>query len=172
VAWKHHAGTDIVSSGGHLPVFPLHVVPSVSPVKFVKRHYPIRSEAQGMKRIFRDRIPRLPPAVPHAGQRYYERFAPERRTFVIDPRRLTRYDEDGRWCLDRKFTGWRDPRLITSSCVAFHGFYLQRELLARRAVPTGAASAPGAREGRRRHPGSLGRIWRGLTGSGTRQERE
>jgi glycosyltransferase involved in cell wall biosynthesis len=161
-AWKHHAGTDIVASGGHLPVFPRPVPPRVSPVKYVKRHYPIRSEAQGMKRIFRDRVPRLPPAVPHAGQRYYERFAPERATFVLDPARLTRYEEDGRWCLERKFAGWRDPGLITSSCVAFHEFYLHRELVARQAAEAGD-------DGHRRRAPSLGAVWRRLTGGARRR---
>lgn len=126
VAWRNYPGTDFVSSAGHLPVFPCGVAPNVSPVKFVKRHYPVLGEEHGTRRVFENRLPRVHSGS-HPGLRYYERCRRERSSFVIDANLLTRYEDDGRWCLERKYVGWRDPSAMTSSVNAFHAFYNKRD---------------------------------------------
>lgn len=52
-AWKKTAATvDLVSSGGHEARFPGR---DVFPIRFVLRHYPVRSEAHGRRKIVEER---------------------------------------------------------------------------------------------------------------------
>lgn len=117
--FKNYPGTSINETGGHLPIFPLHVRVNLSPEKFVLRHYPIRSYKQGLKKVFEDRLPRYSKdrkrkwVLPK-----YFKFGREERFFVIESSKLTRYNDDGKWCLERKFDGHRGyelPNLNSSS---------------------------------------------------------
>ena len=63
--WKRTDGPlDLSSSGGHEVAFPGRLV---FPVRFLLRHYPIRSQAHGERKVFRERRPRFDPDERAAG---------------------------------------------------------------------------------------------------------
>ena len=56
-AWKNQGQVvDLASSGGHIAKFPQL---KVYPLKFLTRHYPMRSVEQASKKVFQDRLPRV-----------------------------------------------------------------------------------------------------------------
>jgi glycosyltransferase involved in cell wall biosynthesis len=58
-AWNADAGrADLASSGGHEAAFPGR---RVFPWKFLSKHYPIRSQAHGERKVFAERVPRWNP---------------------------------------------------------------------------------------------------------------
>ena len=90
--WKK-TGTqvDLTSTGGHEAIFPGR---NVFPVRFILRHYPIRSQSHGQRKIFTERRPRFMAEERARGWHIqYEAFT-ESDTFVRDPAALTRYDAD------------------------------------------------------------------------------
>lgn len=54
--WKNGVDVDLASSGGHDARFNAR---KVYPVKFLLKHYPLRSEIQAASKIFKNRIPRF-----------------------------------------------------------------------------------------------------------------
>ena len=56
--WKKQTAVDLVSSGGHEARFPDR---AVFPIRFLLRHYPIRTQAQGERKVFEQRLPRFDP---------------------------------------------------------------------------------------------------------------
>lgn len=55
--WKKQPGPlDLVSTGGHEARFPGR---RVFPLRFLLRHYPIRSQAHGERKVLRERLPRF-----------------------------------------------------------------------------------------------------------------
>lgn len=54
--WKNTQTVDLASSGGHEVGF---VEKKVFPLKFLLKHYPLRSAAQAERKIFKDRLPRF-----------------------------------------------------------------------------------------------------------------
>ena len=57
-AWKNQAPVDLAGRAGHEARFPGR---RIFPYKFELKHYPIRSQAHGERKIFRDRVPRWDP---------------------------------------------------------------------------------------------------------------
>src|SRR5262245_40316140 len=56
-SWKKTASpVDLVSTGGHEARFPGRCV---CPMPFVTRHYPVRSQAHGQRKVFSERKPRF-----------------------------------------------------------------------------------------------------------------
>ena len=56
-AWKRQVDhVDLASSGGHDVTFPGR---KVFPLRFLLRHYPIRSEEHGQRKVFRERVNRF-----------------------------------------------------------------------------------------------------------------
>lgn len=56
-AWKNQGtSVDLASTGGHEAIFAGR---RVFPLKFLTRHYPLRSTTQASTRVFRDRLPRF-----------------------------------------------------------------------------------------------------------------
>lgn len=54
--WKRSQQIDLKSSAGHFA----HVAdPKIYPLKFLNRHYPLRSQEQAEKKVFQDRLPRF-----------------------------------------------------------------------------------------------------------------
>jgi glycosyltransferase involved in cell wall biosynthesis len=90
--WKKAATqVDLTSTGGHEAIFPGR---NVFPVRFILRHYPIRSQSHGQRKIFTERRPRFVAEERARGWHIqYEAFT-ESDTFVRDPAALTRYDAD------------------------------------------------------------------------------
>jgi len=91
-------------AGSGLAIFPRDVRVRLSPHKFTMRHYAIRSYEQGLRKAFDERLARYPEHEKRKwGLHKYARFGREERYFIISSSMLTRYDEDGRWVLERKF---------------------------------------------------------------------
>jgi len=115
-AWKNYPGTDLLVHAGHKPVFPPGVEEKISPLKFALRHYKFRSVEHGLSKVFKDRLPRYDPKNRALGWHVqYNAFKPDPRYFVVDSLKLSRYDEDGRWNLERVFDpyygGWAIPNV-------------------------------------------------------------
>jgi hypothetical protein len=94
--WKPQpAPVDLAGSGGHDVVFPGR---RVFPYKFPIRHYPIRSQAHGERKILAERKSRFDPAERARGwHAHYDQFV-EGSSFLWDPATLHRFDE-----LDERF---------------------------------------------------------------------
>ncbi|HZS38056.1 MAG TPA: glycosyltransferase [Polyangia bacterium] len=88
--WKRQPErVDLASSGGHDVKFAGR---RVCPVRFLLRHYPVRSQAHGERKIFVERRPRFVEAEQRRGWHVqYARFQDGER-FVRDPATLTRFD--------------------------------------------------------------------------------
>lgn len=82
---------DLVSTGGHEARFPER---RVFPIRFPMRHYPIRSAAQGERKVFLERKRRFDPEERARGWHVqYDRFV-EGRPVQPDPATLLPYDAD------------------------------------------------------------------------------
>lgn len=54
-AWKKSSGIDLVSHAGHLALLPQ---PKIFPIRFIHKHYPVRSIEQGTRKIIKERLAR------------------------------------------------------------------------------------------------------------------
>ena len=54
-AWKRDSEIDLVTHGGHRALIRN---PKIFPIRFIHKHYPIRSLEQGKQKIFKDRLSR------------------------------------------------------------------------------------------------------------------
>jgi hypothetical protein len=90
--WKKTAApVDLTTTGGHEARFPGR---RVFPIRFPLRHYPIRSAAQGERKVFRDRKPRFDPEERARGWHVqYDRFI-EGQPVVSDPASALLFDAD------------------------------------------------------------------------------
>ncbi len=90
-AWKRQPEIDLISTGGHESVFPGR---RVFPMRFLLRHYPIRSQAHGDRKVFAERRPRFRTAELERGwHRQYEELARTAR-FVWPAAELERFDPE------------------------------------------------------------------------------
>jgi glycosyltransferase involved in cell wall biosynthesis len=99
-AWKtQRTRVKMASSGGHDAQFDGR---KVFPYKFVTRHYPIRSQAHGERKILRERHSRFSQAEREKGwHAHYDHFD-EGSSFLWDRAGLARFDPiDGRFLLER-----------------------------------------------------------------------
>jgi hypothetical protein len=84
-AWKNVGPVDLVSAAGHEARFPRR---RVFPYKFLLKHYPIRSQAHGERKIFRERVPRWDRRERARGWHvHYDDVSPEQ-SFLRDPAEL------------------------------------------------------------------------------------
>jgi hypothetical protein len=90
-AWRTGVGrVDLASSGGHEARFEGR---RVFPVNFLLRHYPIRSQAHGLRKVLTERRPRWSPVERRRGwHNQYDGVSPDT-GFVRDPRELELFDE-------------------------------------------------------------------------------
>lgn len=90
-AWKNTGKpVRIAASGGHNIDFSGR---RVSPVPFILRHYPIRSEDHGRRKVFAERLPRFAQEERAGGWHVqYDELAKGNSEFLHDPANLTRYD--------------------------------------------------------------------------------
>jgi len=87
--WKKRPGVELVSTGGHEAKFDGQ---RVFPVRFLLRHYPIRSQAHGERKIFIDRTPRFAKTERELGWHVqYDGWTKGTR-LVRDPSTLTKFD--------------------------------------------------------------------------------
>jgi glycosyltransferase involved in cell wall biosynthesis len=88
--WKKaDSRVELVSSGGHDVGFPGR---KVFPLRFILRHYPIRGQAHGERKVFQERRPRFDTREREGGWHVqYDRIQ-EGHDFLKDPTTLTAYD--------------------------------------------------------------------------------
>jgi hypothetical protein len=95
-AWKKtRVRVDLEPGGGHDVRFPGR---EVFPIRFLLRHYPIRSQEHGERKVHRDRLPRL---AAEAGERgWHGQYAAlaGRNRFVRDPDELIPFDAERARC--------------------------------------------------------------------------
>jgi glycosyl transferase family 2 len=91
--WKN-LGTpvDLVGSAGHDVTFPGR---RVFPLRFLLRHYPIRGQAHGERKVRRERQPRFDAQERARGWHVQYEALAAGGPFVRDAATLTRYDPDG-----------------------------------------------------------------------------
>jgi hypothetical protein len=90
--WKRFDGAvDLASSGGHEVRFPGR---KVFPIRFIVRHYPVRSQAHGERKVFVERRARYLQSERDQGWHVqYDAFL-EGQSFVRDPSTLGPWDPD------------------------------------------------------------------------------
>lgn len=90
-AWKNtDSRVDIVSSGGHDINFEGR---KVFPIKFILRHYPIRSQEHGIRKVFEERKNRFYVEERKIGWHVqYDSVSNKNHNFLHDPTNLTIYD--------------------------------------------------------------------------------
>jgi|SRR5208282_2536759 len=121
LAWKHCVGIDLIRSGGHKPIFPREIKERIFPTKFILRHYRFRSSEHGLRKVFKERLPRYAPeerAI--AWHIHYDNFKPNQSYFIINSAKLNRYDEDGKWVVKKVFDpffGAWDPQATKISLI-------------------------------------------------------
>ena len=88
--WKRQRGrVDCAINGGHTVEFPGR---RVYPFKFLLRHYPVRSQEHGEKKVFQERLPRFNPELRRNGwHNQYDGFGPGH-SFVQSPNTLLPFD--------------------------------------------------------------------------------
>ena len=87
--WKRQPRVDLASTGGHDTMFEGR---RVCPTRFLLRHYPIRSQEHGMRKVFAERLPRFDSEERAAGWHVqYNNLRPDH-GFVGSRDNLTRYD--------------------------------------------------------------------------------
>ena len=87
--WKKTADLDLASSGGHEAQFPDR---RVFPLRFVLRHYPIRGQAHGERKVFRER--QFPEEERAKGWHVQYDQMHTGESFIRDPAMLVPYDPD------------------------------------------------------------------------------
>ena len=82
---------DLSSTGGHEAQFPMR---RVFPVRFILRHYPVRSQAHGLRKVFEERKPRFSEGERRRGWHVqYDAIGPGHQ-FLRDPKTLRIYDPE------------------------------------------------------------------------------
>ncbi len=90
-AWKKQLmRVDLQSSGGHEAKFEGR---KVFPIKFVLRHYPIRSQAHGEKKVYHERRPRFDQRELDAGWHVQYNEIAAGHSFISDSTKLQEYNE-------------------------------------------------------------------------------
>jgi hypothetical protein len=90
--WKKTAAqVDLATLGGHDVQFEGRLV---FPLRFLLRHYPIRSQAHGERKVFAERGARFSVAEQQRGWHVQYRELTPDSSFIRDPATLTRYDAD------------------------------------------------------------------------------
>lgn len=91
-AWKDlNRDVSIAANAGHLVEFE---GARTHPYKFLLRHYPIRSQEHGERKVFRDRKPRISTEELKKGwHTHYDRYEPGH-SFLADPDEIEPYDID------------------------------------------------------------------------------
>ena len=117
-AWKYVPGATYRETGGHYPLLPRGTKPKVSPRKLVMRHYRFRSPEQAVRRVFKERLPRYSPEERANGwHAHYDHFKEDPQFFILASDMLSRYDEDCRWDLTRRFDWYNGSRYPTSEAL-------------------------------------------------------
>jgi predicted nucleic acid-binding Zn-ribbon protein len=88
--WKRTGSSvDLASTGGHQAQFPGR---KVFPIRFILRHYPIRGQAHGERKVFHERRPRYP--AEERARNWHQQYdgLTEGQTLLRDPAALVAFD--------------------------------------------------------------------------------
>jgi SAM-dependent methyltransferase len=114
-AWKKlGVPIDLASTGGHDTRFEGR---RVYPYKFLLKHYPIRSQAQGRRKVFTERRGRWSPEEKANGWHIHYDHLPEDHDFLRAPEELEHFEpgDFGRRFLVERLSGIGIPRLAVPS---------------------------------------------------------
>lgn len=116
--WKATPEFDLVGLGGHDVQFSER---RVFPVKFLLRHYPIRGESHGRRKVFEERLTRFRHEERARGWHVqYERFVSGEPKFLFDPTELRRFDlDEARFRLIVENEQWQEQRRTLERVIAF-----------------------------------------------------
>lgn len=89
-AWRNRQPVDLASSAGHDVSFPGR---RVFPFHFLLRHYPIRSQAHGERKVYRERLARYRQDEVEIGWHNHYAKVREGRRFLRDPAGLVEFDD-------------------------------------------------------------------------------
>src|SRR5439155_3034906 len=89
--WRKTSKVDLASSGGHDAQFEDR---RVFPIRFISRHYPIRGQAHGERKVFQERHGRFRELERARGWHVQYDAAQPGASFLRDEATLTRYDPD------------------------------------------------------------------------------
>jgi glycosyltransferase involved in cell wall biosynthesis len=90
--WKNTGLRVLLDYAGHSATFAGR---RIYPYNFLFKHYPIRSQDHGERKVFRERRARYNPGERQDGwHRHYDPWSPGD-TFLFDPSKLLRFDESG-----------------------------------------------------------------------------
>ena len=89
--WKKTTDLDLASSGGHEARFPGR---RVFPLRFILRHYPIRGQTHGERKVFQERRNRFRDQERARGWHVQYDQLQEGASFLRNPSTLTAYDSD------------------------------------------------------------------------------
>jgi predicted nucleic acid-binding Zn-ribbon protein len=90
--WKKTSAVDLASSGGHEARFPGR---RIFPLRFILRHYPIRGQTHGERKVFQERRNRFRDEERARGWHVQYDQLQEGASFLRDPSTLTAYDAEG-----------------------------------------------------------------------------
>jgi len=89
--WIKTAAVDLTTTGGHDARFDER---RVFPIRFISRHYPIRGQAHGERKVFAERRPRFSPKERARSWHVQYDELTEGASFIRDISELTKYDGD------------------------------------------------------------------------------
>ena len=109
-AWKYFPGIRIGGEGGHYPIFPEGYLYRIYPKKFVLRHYTFRNKIHAEKKMEESKKRALKDAegTPVLNE-HLVKVLKQNFSNKIDHKLLTKYNEDGKWNLKRKFCPFTNP---------------------------------------------------------------
>lgn len=114
LAWKYYPGITDYESGGHYPIFPPGIKPKIGRQKYVMRHYRFRTPEQSVHRVFNQRLPRYDPEERARGWNFhYDHFKKDPNFFVLDSMLLSRYDNDGKWDITKRYDWYNNWQPLT-----------------------------------------------------------
>jgi len=89
-AWRNNQEAEIASTGGHLVDFPGR---KVFPLKFLLNHYPLRSNDQANRKIFKERMPRFVKSERKKGWHVQYDHIKDNQSFIRSEKGLLRYSD-------------------------------------------------------------------------------
>ena len=108
-AWRRQPEVKLLH-GGHEVSFPKR---RVFPLSFVNRHYPLRGEVHGRRKVFKERLPRfLPDERARGWHVHYDRFQ-EAERLLRDPAELQPYERE-RVCAELEERAWSEHEALQS----------------------------------------------------------
>jgi len=109
-AWKYFPGIRIGDAVGHYPIFPEGHQYRIYPKKFVLRHYTFRNKIQAEKKMeeYKKRALKDAEGIEVLNE-HLKKVLKHNFSGKVNHKLLTKYNEDGKWNLKRKFSPHTNP---------------------------------------------------------------